>query len=110
MSNLQISDLIEIQPYMYDDEGESDPDFQLNIAKLKEFEELRATVNDQIPTERGDFFPHQQFVSLFMSIYHRLLIWHTTGSGKSGVIVAACEEFLRQRKDMGSITLSSFGE
>jgi len=69
-------------------------DFNIDIYKKKEFNEL-------IQAPRDIFFPHQKIIARFMShwtLYDGLLLLHDTGTGKSGSVTAVYEGLRRHNR------------
>ena len=68
----------------------SDPLLQQKIYNKKEFNELILSKNIE-EIEQGEFLKHQKIIQRFLSaetIYDELLVYHETGTGKSGVAFA----------------------
>jgi hypothetical protein len=70
------------------------PNFQQQILNKKEFYELKLTKQVE-SVAQGDFLNHQKIIRRFMNpnaLYDELLLYHETGTGKSGVAFAVTEQ------------------
>jgi superfamily II DNA or RNA helicase len=90
----------------------NDPDFNIDIAKRKEFNEQSIQFNVKDVVEESDklcsatfeLTPHQQFVKNFLSIntpYNSLLLFHGLGTGKTCSAIGISEEMRSYMKQMG---------
>lgn len=70
------------------------PRFQQQILNKKEFYDLKLSREVETISE-GDFLNHQKIIQRFMNpnaLYDELLLYHETGTGKSGVAFAVSEQ------------------
>ena len=90
----------------------NDPNFNLKIAKKKEFNDTQydgrkrdiETYADSIKTQIFELAPHQLFVKNFLSFqtpYNSLLLYHQLGTGKTCSAIGICEEMRVYLKDSG---------
>ncbi|MGI9555034.1 MAG: SNF2-related protein [Vampirovibrionia bacterium] len=90
----------------------NDPNFNIKIAKRKEFNDssFKFDVKDaeeeakRICFSSFELNPHQQFVKNFMSIntpYNSLLLYHGLGTGKTCSAIGISEEMRNYMKQMG---------
>ena len=63
-----------------------DPDIQLKIARKLEFRQLAGQSQEQV--KPGEFLRHQLLCARLMLFLDVMLLFHETGTGKSGVISA----------------------
>ena len=88
-----------------------DPDFNIKIAKRKEFNDTRydGKVKDvmeeaeRICNAEFELAPHQAFVRNFLSFqtpYNSLLLYHGLGSGKTCSAISVAEEMRDYMKQM----------
>jgi superfamily II DNA or RNA helicase len=90
-----------------------DPDFNIKIAKRKEFHDTQYDGNNKYDIEtranelcKADFelSPHQQFVKNFLSTrtpYNSLLLYHGLGTGKTCSAIGVAEEMREYMKQIG---------
>lgn len=90
----------------------NDPNFNIKIAKKKEFNEHAihfspgdvAEKSDSLCTASFELSPHQQFVKNFLSIntpYNSLMLFHGLGTGKTCSAIGVSEEMRLYMKQMG---------
>lgn len=70
------------------------PDIQRIITRKKEFSDLAAPADEELP-KGGGFFKHQKFFVRFMTMADRVLNIHEPGTGKSCAFISASEAFHR---------------
>lgn len=85
---------VELADMLAEYDNVKDPNIQAIISSKWEFAELASGPNDPIPV-KGDFYNHQKLVQRIMMVYHRLMILHETGTGKS-FLIGAVGEALRK--------------
>ena len=89
-----------------------DPNFNIKIAKKKEFSDTKydGTIYDVekyadiLKTAEYELLPQQAFVRNFLSFqtpYNSLLLFHGLGSGKTCSAIGVCEEMRDYLKQMG---------
>jgi hypothetical protein len=90
-----------------------DPNFNIKIAKRKEFHDTQYDGNNKYDIEtranelcKADFelSPHQQFVKNFLSTrtpYNSLLLYHGLGTGKTCSAIGVAEEMREYMKQIG---------
>ena len=95
----------------------NDPDFQLKLAKRKEFFNIRydGTIYDDIKKKSDqlcnipfELAPHQVFVRNFLSAntpYNSLLLYHGLGSGKTCSAIGIAEEMRLYIKQLGNVNI-----
>ena len=102
-------------PYLYP--NKDDPNFNIKIAKKKEFFDTRYEVHEDEDYEHIEEYtqklcdnlefeldPHQMFVRNFMSFqtpYNGLLLYHGLGTGKTCSAISVCEEMRTYLQQMG---------
>lgn len=89
----------------YHDYGENEYSNQTNadkdelyasIVTKKEFDELRLSPIDYI--KKGELYKQQSFIARFIStytLYDKMLVYHSVGTGKSGIVAAVVEHALK---------------
>lgn len=88
--NLQIQDFFVSYPSIYAQE------FQYLIGSKKEFYDLKLSLKEAVPG-RSQFFKHQLIVHRFLRAYDELLIFHSTGTGKSRSVSGLAEYYKKNR-------------
>ena len=83
---LSLEDLVYTYPDQYD------PSIQTKITAKYEFKQLASYLAEPIP-QPGKLYNHQELIKRYMLVYDRLLIFHRTGTGKSGVAFGTAEQF-----------------
>lgn len=84
------------------------PDFQQEILNKKEFYELQLKRNVKKPDEDG-LLQHQKMIQRFLSpytLYDELFIYHSTGTGKTGVAFAVTENLFHSKSFSKVIVLA----
>lgn len=77
----------------------SEHDFQQKIFEKKEFNELALSKNLE-EIEKGSFLQHQKIIQRLLSsetLYDELLLYHETGTGKSGAAFAVTENLYNSK-------------
>lgn len=77
----------------------NDASIQDKITKKWEFAELASNPNEPVP--KDGYFKHQVLIQRFIDVYHRLLVLHDTGTGKSFLIGALGEHFRKKKGNRG---------
>jgi hypothetical protein len=75
------------------------PRFQQQILNKKEFYDLKLTADIE-NVNKGDFLNHQKIIQRFMNpnaLYDELLLYHETGTGKSGAAFAVTEQLYNSK-------------
>ena len=91
-----------------------DPNFNIKIAKKKEFNDTQydGTVYsvkehaEKMCNKNFELMPHQMFVKNFLSVqtpYNSLLLYHGLGTGKTCSAIGIAEEMRSYNKNIGSI-------
>ena len=82
-----------------------DEEFYQKIYNKQEFYELKLS-KEYIQKDEMDFLEHQKFISRIMSsytLYNSLLLFHSMGTGKSGVAFATSERILKDNFGINKI-------
>lgn len=83
---------IEFDDFFYSMIPQDDMKTQKFISEKAEFAELASKRKEPIPI-RGEYFNHQNFVARYMRFYNRILLMHSTGTGKTCAVTATAEQF-----------------
>lgn len=94
---------MELDDFVYSMPPQNSEGLQKLIAEKEEFAEFASSPTEKIPT-RGEYFNHQNFIARYMLFYKRILLMHSTGTGKSCAAVATSEKFKENFAD----SLASF--
>lgn len=89
-----------------------DPEFNLKLARKKEFNDLKYSTDikdviqesDKLCNAEFELSPHQIFVRNFLSFltpYNSLLLYHGLGTGKTCSAISVCEEMRDYMKQTG---------
>jgi DNA polymerase III delta prime subunit len=80
----------------------TDPSLQQKILNKKEFFDLKLKQKLE-PIDKGEFLNHQKIIQRFMSahtLYDELLLYHQTGTGKTGAAFAVTEELYSSKREV----------
>lgn len=79
------------------------------VSGLKEFVDVSARTDSQLPSRPWYGFPHQQFIARYLLAYDKLLMYWGTGSGKTGGVIIAAEKLIRDPNSSidGAVVLAS---
>jgi hypothetical protein len=107
---MDISDFIPYYPEIYDYDTiiSEEKQFEENIFKLKEFNELKLDQDIKKNSEKKiGFLKHQHFISRYLSNitkYDKLLLFHSPGTGKTGASIGLIEN-IRRLNDIDDINI-----
>ncbi len=72
------------------------PNFQQLIGSKKEYYDQKLALKELSP-EEGEYFKHQTIIHRFLRAYDELLIFHSTGTGKSLSVIGLTEFYKKNR-------------
>lgn len=95
------SQLVDIGDFMFEYPDQSDPRFQDDTSRRKEYRRLQSTPNDAIPDQSsrkgGDekiyFFPNQRMIERILRMNDATLTIAEMGVGKSGQLIRTAERY-----------------
>lgn len=82
--SFQLEDLLAFYP------PSDTPNIQTIVTSKKEFNELKASTTEPVPS-KGEYFKHQKLVQRLMRAVDKLLILHEAGTGKTCTMISVSE-------------------